>query len=162
MLSDVPAEDVLRSVADGLESVVLPALTGPAERRQVRAAVYLTRAVANAIPMLDATVDADITDISAALSLPMDPLPARTFVQRRADRNELVRQLSVAIAAAHGSTHRHGMSPDGDTDDVDTALLVSAARRSVERWLAVFPPDDSLGAFVHLDQTPATSDDQRP
>ena len=168
MLSDVPAEDLLGAVADGLESVVLPALAGPAERRQCRAAIYLTRAVAQALPRLDAAVDADIADVAAELALPIEPAP-EPYVVRRAHRDDLVRRLSRALQTTIGtgvdsdradsdkadSYRAESDRAESGLDGIDRELLLAVARRSVDRWLQVFPPDESLGAFVELDQTPA-------
>lgn len=154
MLSDVAPEDILRAIADGLESTVLPALAGAAERRQCRAAIHLTRGIANALPQLDAVIDTDIAELAAALSLPPEPPPSVPLAQRRARRDDLVRQLSRAIAGITDGDTADRDTADSDTADSDTELLLAAARRSVERWLAVFPAGESLGAFVDLQQRP--------
>ena len=153
MLTPSPAE-LLAGVADALATTVLPELgPGPA-RRQVQAAIGITRRVARALPQLGPHLEADVGDVAATLerlaaSVPrladrsdLVDLAAVARTQARADEParsllELAavdRQLQEVLADVADEVARAGGPPEADAEV--RALLVRLLARELELGLS--------------------------
>ena len=69
------AAELLAGVADALAATVLPELPPGPARRQVQAAIGITRRVAGALPHLGPHLAGDVVDLAATLERLADALP---------------------------------------------------------------------------------------
>ena len=137
MLTDLPVEVLLGRIAAVLEEELLPALTGAAERRECRAATYLLRGIAGALPTLSDVLAADVAEFGQVVGRPASACEREEL---RALRDALAAELSALLAQI----------PPGTQD----SEARSASRRSLDRWIALFPPTEALGEFVTLANEP--------
>jgi hypothetical protein len=157
VLTPTPAE-LLAGVADALTTTVLPELgPGPA-RRQVQAAIGITRRVAAALPELGPHLEADVADMATAmerLAVVLPGLAARTDLadtaavaktQARADEparslldlaaydrqlQELLAEVADVVGRAEGPSEA-----DTEVRALLTRMLAREAELGLSPWEA--------------------------